>query len=352
MQQLANITVTPKPGHLFETWNSAQQWLGHMQLSGFEIYPHGVIKANDIPAELVGGFHLQSFPILTPLLYNDSKRLLQIFGNWQTVKQFYGGTDANHIVNVMVSQLNLAAELNAPYVVFHPMDCNMEHVFCQQFPWTLTDTLNACSELLNLALNKSHFKGWLLFENMWWQQSFRLDNRCEYDQLRNMVNHNNCGICFDTGHMMATNQELRNEPQALSFLMSRLHQLDLNQEIKTLHLNSNLNTKPSDRAHHSACNPPTSSPSLTQSHYENCHGFWEQFDVALQHISHLDPHNGFHSVELVNLIETVDPSYLVHEVSQNSLFEWSRAIAMQRACIATRKSEYVSDVDYDLTALG
>ncbi|GIU35716.1 sugar phosphate isomerase/epimerase [Shewanella schlegeliana] len=331
MQQLANITVTPKPGHLFDSWASAGQWLSNMQLSGFEIYPHGCVNAKDIPTGLVGGFHLQSFPILTPLLYNDSKRLMQIFGDWKTVEQFYGGTDANHIVNVMVSQLNLAAELNTPYVVFHPMDCDMEHLFCQQFPWTLNDTLNACSELLNLALSQSHFKGWLLFENMWWKQSFRLESRCEYDKLRTLVNHNKCGICFDTGHMMSTNSKLTNETDAVAFLQRRLQQLDLNQEIKTLHLNSNLSSKPSNHEQHSTCLSHHS-----PSHYENCNGFWEQFDVALEHITHLDPHNGFNHVELANLIETIQPSYLVHEVSQNSLFEWSRAISVQMDCTANQ----------------
>ena len=331
MQQLANITVTPKPGHLFDSWASAGQWLSKMQLSGFEIYPHGLIKAEDIATDLVGGFHLQSFPILTPLLYNDSKRLMQIFGDWQTVEQFYGGTDASHIVKVITSQLNLAAELNAPYVVFHPMDCDMEHLFSQHFPWTLNDTLNACSELLNLALSQSHFKGWLLFENMWWQKSFRLDNRAEYDLLRNMVNYNNCGICFDSGHMMATNSKLTNETEAVAFLQRRLQQLDLNQEIKTLHLNSSLSYKLNANERQSHCHSHHS-----PSNFENCNGFWEQFDVALKHITQLDPHHGFHNIELTALINTVNPSYLVHEVAQNSLFEWSRAINLQRACMDKR----------------
>ncbi|WP_299805262.1 TIM barrel protein [uncultured Shewanella sp.] len=328
MQQLANITVTPKPGHLFDSWANAGQWLSNMQLSGFEIYPHGIVKAKDIPTDLVGGFHLQSFPILTPLLYNDSKRLMQIFGDWQTVEQFYGGTDADHIVKIMVSQLNIAAELNAPYVVFHPMDCDMEHLFCQQFPWTLEDTFKACSELLNQALAQSHFKGWLLFENMWWQQSFRLDSRCEYDKLKHLVNYDKCGICFDTGHMMSTNSKLTNETDAVKFLQRSLQQLDLNQEIKTLHLNSNLRNNRGGHEQHNNCHSYHS-----PSHYENCQGFWEQFDVALKHITRLDPHNGFHNVRLTELVETIQPSYLVHEVSQNSLFEWSRTINLQRACM-------------------
>ncbi|ABV36762.1 conserved hypothetical protein [Shewanella sediminis HAW-EB3] len=331
MQQLANITVTPKPGHLFNSWSSAGQWLSNMSLSGFEIYPHGVLNAEDIPAKLVGGFHLQSFPILTPMLYNDSSRLLKIFGDWQTVEQFYGGKDSDHIVNTMVSQLNLAAKLNAPYAVFHPMDCDMEHLFSQNFPWTLDDTFTACAELLNLALKRSQFKGWLLLENMWWKQSFRLDSRQEYDDLRSRINYAKCGICFDTGHMMATNKSLNDESGAISFLMNRLHQLDLNSEIKTLHLNSNLTSDSEIK----------SCPSeQSQTSYQNCSEFWSQFDIALKHISGLDPHNGFNNAELSSLINTIEPNFLVHEVSKQNLFSWQQAITIQQQLISSKPKPY------------
>ncbi|RTR38677.1 hypothetical protein EKG38_10885 [Shewanella canadensis] len=323
MKQLANITVTPKPGHLFDSWDTAGQWLSNMDLSGFEIYPHGELNAADIPAKLVGGFHLQSFPILTPLLYNDSSRLMNIFGDWQTVEQFYGGTDADHIVKVMISQLNLAATLNAPYAVFHPMDCDMEHLFSQKFPWTLDDTFTACAELLNLALRQSNFKGWLLFENMWWKQSFRLDSRQEYDKLRNRINYAKCGICFDTGHMMATNSQLYNEPEAITFLLQRLQQLDLYSEIKTLHLNSNL----------PAMNQPKNNTDAA-ANYNGCKGFWQQFELALNHITKLDPHNGFDRCDLAHLVETIDPDYLVHEVSQNNIEQWGQMIINQRDCFS------------------
>jgi len=330
MQQLANITVTPKPGHLFDSWNVAGQWLSNMNLAGFEIYPHGELNAEDIPAKLVGGFHLQSFPILTPLLYNDSSRLMKIFGDWKTVEQFYGGTDADHIVNTMVSQLNLAAKLNAPYAVFHPMDCDMENLFTQDFPWTLDDTFAACAELLNLALRQSNFKGWLLFENMWWKQSFRLDSRQEYDKLRSRINYAKCGICFDTGHMMATNTSLFDESGSISFLMNRLHQLDLSSEIKTLHLNSSL--KMNSLPNGSLVDMPDSKQA--QASYQDYDGFWAQFDVALQHISGLDPHNGFKRSDLSRLIEVIDPDYLVHEITQNEIREWQQSIRQQQACLS------------------
>ena len=49
MLELANITVTPQPGHLFDEWQTARQWLGNMNLAGFEVYPHGELNTADIP---------------------------------------------------------------------------------------------------------------------------------------------------------------------------------------------------------------------------------------------------------------------------------------------------------------
>ncbi|MDO6620533.1 MULTISPECIES: TIM barrel protein [unclassified Shewanella] len=314
MKQLTNLTVTPNPGHLLDNWQQAEDWLSQMNLDGFEIYPHGTVSADAIPAHLSGGFHLQSFPILTPLLYNDSKRLMDIFGDWDTVAQFYGGTDADYLINTLTQQLDLAHALGAPYAVFHPMDCDIDNLISQHFPWTYEDTVKACSLLLNQVLAKSKFKGKLLFENMWWQQSFRLDNRCEYDLLRHSVDYQNCGICFDTGHMMATQTQFSHEQQALDFIEQRLLQLDLHHEICTLHLNSNILPahKPQWRAPLSVKSP-----------------FWQQFDLSLQHINKLDPHQAFSQCDLSNLIERIKPDFLVHEINQKSLPQWQTDISTQ-----------------------
>ena len=314
MKQLTNLTVTPKPGHLFENWQHAEGWLTKMGLDGFEIYPSGVFEHQALPKELAGGFHLQSFPILTPLLYNDHKRLMHIFGDWNTVEQFYGGKDADFIVDTMVHQLNMAQDLGAPYAVFHPMDCDMDNIVTQDFPWQYQDTVKACACLLNQALAKSHFNGWLLLENMWWNKSFRLDNRNQYDELRLAINYNKCGICFDTGHLMATKPQFNNEPEAIRFIENRLHNLDLYSEIITVHLNSNLVSPNYDHWE------PDGSDKAP---------FWQQFDHALKHINQLDPHQAFYQCHLAKLIEAITPEFMVHEISQNNFSRWQSGVASQ-----------------------
>ncbi|GIU48501.1 TIM barrel protein [Shewanella sp. KT0246] len=314
MKQLTNLTVTPKPGHLFENWQQAENWLTRMSLDGFEIYPNGSFNYEQVPKTLTGGFHLQSFPILTPLLYNDQKRLMHIFGDWNTVEQFYGGTDADFLVDTMVHQLNMAQDLGAPYAVFHPMDCDMDNIITQDFPWQYQDTIKACATLLNQALAKSHFNGWLLLENMWWNKSFRLDNRNQYDELRLAINYDKCGICFDTGHLMATQPQLSNEPEAIKFIENRLHKLDLYSEIITVHLNSSLLSQ-----NYEPWEPDESDKAP----------FWQQFDHALKHINQLDPHQPFVQTNLSHLIDSISPDFVVHELSQCELVNWQNNIKHQ-----------------------
>jgi len=79
--------------------------------------------------------------------------------------------------------------------------------------------------------------------------------------------------------MMATKSKRQDEHEAITFLQDRLHQLDLNAEIKTLHLNSNIINEPTCNQH-----------KITHMSHQNNNGFWQKFEIALQHISHLDPH--------------------------------------------------------------
>ncbi|WP_028112443.1 TIM barrel protein [Ferrimonas kyonanensis] len=321
MKQLLNVTVNPAPGHLLQDWSHARQWLQAAGLDGYEIAPHGQFEASQVPMDLVGGLHLTFFPILTPFWQQNTTALLAMFDDWQTVEHFYGSRDPEHLVAIYVHQLNLAADLGAPYVVFHPVTCDMDNLFSQQFPWHWRDTLKVCAELINAALAQSHFSGRLLFENLWWPGSFRLDSREEYDTLRQWVNYDNCGLCFDAGHMMATHTGLRSEQEGVAFLQQRLKSLDLTDEIHTLHLNCSLNG-----AYIEAAKTQTDP-------YQGCPDFWYRLERALKHVTQIDGHHPFTETDLRPLLAAIEPEHLVHELAQDSLEQWQRACEQQQALV-------------------
>lgn len=321
MLQLLNLHVDPKPGHLLNDWDETQALLSDLGLDGIEIAPHGMFDASQLPRSLTKGLHLSFFPVLAPFWDRDDKQLLAIFDNWKTVEQYYGSLNPDFLVETYVRELDLAAELNLPYVVFHPANCDMDHLFDFKFPWHWQDTLNLSAELLNAALAKTKFTGKLLFENLWWPSSFRLDSRQEYDYLRERVNYSNCGLCFDTGHMMATNTTLLNEKEGVAFLMTRLHQLDLCDEIETVHLNANLNGAYIEGA------------KLQTEPYRDCESFWHRLDVAIRHVTAIDSHSPFVNTSLAPLLEMIAPKQIVHELAQSSLAQWQQAIRSQKKLV-------------------
>ncbi|WP_169306992.1 TIM barrel protein [Ferrimonas sediminicola] len=321
MKQLLNISVNPAPGHLLGDWQQARRWLSRWSLDGFELAPHGRWCHDAVPADLAGGLHLTFFPILTPFWRQDWRELLRIFGNRQTVEHFYGGLEPDHLVAIYVDQLQLAQALQLPYVVFHPVTCDMAHLFSQAFPWHWRDTLAVCAELLNASLSRSGYRGRVLFENLWWPGSFRLDSRLEYDTLRRLVNFDNCGLCFDSGHRMATNTALTSEADGVAWLLKELRRLDLTSEIHTLHLNCSLS------GHYIEQAKGQTAP------YANCPDFWHQLEVALKHVSTIDGHHPFSRVDLRPLIDACEPGHLVHELAQSSLEGWAAAIEQQTSLV-------------------
>ena len=122
MKKLLNISTHPGEPEMFnDDWDKAGDFPAHWDFDDFELYPVGDYPCQRIPPAIIGGLHLCFFVILAPIWRDDRRRLLEIFGDWQTVEHFYGGRDAAWIVESYARQLELAQTLDAPYVVFHPV---------------------------------------------------------------------------------------------------------------------------------------------------------------------------------------------------------------------------------------
>lgn len=319
MQQLVNLCVTPEPGHLFGNWQEAHRFLSQLQLDGFEIGPFGSVSPEPLVSHLSGrgrGLHLSFFPEFYQLW--SSARQYHTAGGVERMRRLYQLDTQELLVERYRSQFNLAAEIGADYVVFHPVLCHREGVYRQHFPWRWQDSLRLCAELLNAALENSLFRGHLLFENLWWQESFRLAERQEYDQLRHWVNYDRCGICFDTGHFMAGQADLTDHATGIARAVAHIHQLDLVPEIRVLHLNASLGGAMA------LPNPNRDVP---------VGEFWWELEQDLNHISQIDAHQPL-CCSADALLETLAPDYVVHELRQSSLSQWRRDILTQQQSLA------------------
>lgn len=320
--KLLNFSTHAGEPELFEdNWLKITDFVNTQGFAGLELLPVGDYPFTRIPAPLVHGLHLRFFVFLEYIWRNDQKKLLDFFGTMADVKRFYGGTDRQYIIDAYARQLQLAHDLGCEYVVFHPVQCDLAHIYNWQFPWNWQDTLDICSEILNAALENSPYSGLLLFENLWWPGSFRLDSAREYEYLRQKVNYDHCGIVLDTGHLLSSCGGFEMEKDAINYLVKRLRQMGgLTKEIKTVHLTCSLSGNYIKTSQKTA-KPPKEST------------FWQQLAAARSHVSKIDPHEPFTSPEIGRIFDIIAPEWLVFEFTFRDIETWQRKISSQKMAL-------------------
>lgn len=323
MQRLLNISTHPGEPEMFnDDWRLASDFLNRWAFDGFELYPVGNYPWDRIPASLVPGLHLRFFVILAPIWRQDHRRLLEIFGDWDTVAHFYGGRNAQWIRDFYAGQLDLAHRLCCDYVVFHPVHCELAYVYNWRFPWNTVETLDLCAEVINAALAKSAYQGYVLFENLWWPGSFRLDTPREYEYLLSRMDHPRCGIALDTGHLLNKNPHLTDEAQATAYLLDCIDNLgELAAHIHTVHMTKSLSGEYIRRTQ-----------TITDP-YKGTANFWERLDRARTHVGRIDQHEPFELPLVGAIFDKIAPAHVVFEFTFNNLAQWEQKIAIQKQAL-------------------
>ncbi len=322
-QRLLNFSTHAKDLEFFhDDWSRARKFLSQWEFDGFELYPVGDYPFERIPPDIITGIHLRFFVILAPIWRQDTRRLLSIFGDWQSVEHFYGGRDPQCIVDLYSRQLNLAHQLDCAYVVFHPVHCELEYIYNWRFPWSVEETLDLCAEVINAATAQSPYAGRILFENLWWPGSFRLDSPEEYDYLLSRVNHPCCGIVLDTGHLLNKKCNITSEAQAVVELLRSIDNLgETVRHIHAVHLTRSLSG-----------DYVRNTQGLTQPFYPR-QTFWERLEQARRHVARIDQHEAFKSSKIAAVIEKIQPDQVVFEFTFENMVQWQAKISAQKKAL-------------------
>lgn len=325
-RKLLNFSTHPgDPGLFGDDWTSVEAFLHQWQFDGFELLPVGNYDFEKIPPRLIQGLHLRFFIFLREIWEGRSKALLDIFGSWENVDHFYGGRTRDTIVTAYAQQFDLAEQLGAEYVVFHPVHCELAHIYDWKFPYHWQETLDLCSEILNESLAESNYSGLLLFENLWWPGSFRLEDTGEYDYLRKRVNYERCGIVLDTAHLLSSCGGFDDEKKAIAHLLKKVDAMGaLRREIRTVHLTSSLSGSyiQQSRANGSPLHEVTS--------------FRKKFELARKHVSKIDPHEPFTHPDIAKLFDLIEPDNVVFEFTFTSIDVWQDKIRRQKNALQKR----------------
>jgi sugar phosphate isomerase/epimerase len=303
-------------------WSRIGDFLHCRRFDGFELYPVGDYPFECIPPNLICGLHLRFFVLLRQIWQGNRKELNRIFGSLDNVRHFYGGIDRQRIIDVYREQFELAHRLDCEYVVFHPAHCELEYIYTWNFPYSWQNTLDLCAEVINESLRHSRYKGLLLFENLWWPGSFRLNSIEEYTYLRQQVDYEHCGIVLDTGHLLAAGGGFERENDAVIFLLKRAGELaELRGEIQAVHLCCSLS---GEYIRNSRAENASAADNLS---------FWPRLRQARRHVSRIDTHDPFSLPTIGKLLELLDPRYVVFEFTFRDLAAWQKKINTQQKAL-------------------
>jgi hypothetical protein len=320
------LNISTHPGDqaiLGHNWCNAQRILKDEGFDGYELYPVGEHAWDTIPAGLMLGMHLRFYPILKPFWIYNQARLLEIFGDMETVAMFYGGPARESLVDNYRKQLALAQQLGCKYAVFHLAQSEFDYIYDWRFPWDWRDTVEMCAELLNAAMENTPFTGDLLLENLWWPGSFRAVHPEEIEYALTRISYPRTGIVLDTGHLLNTNQSILSEAQGIEFLVDSMHALgEMRKTIRGVHLTRSLSAEYVTQTFLSPPPPPAEG------------SFWHRYHQAINHVNRIDQHDPFEDPAITRLFEVIHPDYVTYEFTYNSQEEWFDKIRRQRRALA------------------
>lgn len=324
MRRLLNISTHDNDLETIDhDWQKARDFCRRNGFRGYELYPVGGYDCATIPAEIVVGVHLRFFVILEPIWRGHRERLLEIFDDEETIELFYGGLDGQAVVDAYRQQLALAHHLGAEYVVFHVSQNELEYVYNWECPWTWRETVELSAEIVNEVTRGSDYAGEILFENLWWPGSMRLDSPEEVSYLLERVDYPRCGLVLDTGHVLNKNQEIHSEAQGVDYVIETVRNLGAHRDlIRGVHLTRSLSA---DYVTASRCE---------EEPFQGAETFWDRFIAAHAHVTQIDQHDAFEGPEIARLLDWVAPEYLVFEFTYSDMVEWQEKIDRQKRALA------------------
>ncbi|GCD08444.1 TIM barrel protein [Clostridium tagluense] len=288
-------------------------------MDGVELLNSLMWDENIIPSSIVRGVHLKYYPTWLDFWNNKKSELLRQFGSHEEIKNYFGGTTRQCIIDNYRKEIQQADKIGAEYVVFHVAHVQVEHAYTYDFTYTDEEIIDATSELINEVFKGLNTNIKLLFENLW-LPGLTFLNKDMLLRLLKKVNYSNKGFMLDTAHLMNTNFALTNEKEGIQYILDTVNNLgELKKFIKGIHLNCSMSgeyVKEQIQANRK-CKLP----------------FNEMKENALFHIMKIDMHKPFSDTNVKRIIDFIDPEYVIYEFITRSLEELEEYITIQNKAL-------------------
>ncbi len=320
MLKLMNLTNTQGDLERFAGEHDLRNFIAEHGLNGIEVLPFAGNDLGFIPTDLVPGLHLSYFPAWVDFWNGDEQAALKEFDDQTTMCQHYGGQDRSAIMHKFQSQLDLAHELGVKYVVFHVSDVSLTESVDYKFLHTDRQVIDASCALLNILTAHKPYRFEILLENLWWP-GLTMTRPEMTERLLSGIDYAQVGIMLDAGHLLHTNTSIRTQEQGIEYIHRCLDEHEaLAAYIRGVHLHQSTS---GSYVENMLQNPPSLQGS-----------YFERLGQAYEFILNIDTHRPFTGVGIEQLIERINPKYLVYEFITSSRAQHSAFLHAQAAALA------------------
>ena len=319
MYQTFNLTNTEYDLERFQGAEDFDAYCRAHNLDGVELLPCGVLETGYFPPSRLIGVHLDYRPCWVDFWRGDEAAVVAEFGSLQEAYRRFGGEDRTALVRSLRAQLAFARDAGARYVVFHVSDVSIRETLSYRFVHTDEQVIEASCELLRAARGGEDWPFEFLAENLWWP-GLTLTRPEVTRALLEGIPFPRKGLMLDTGHLMHTNWEIRDQREAVDYI-SRVLDRDpfASANVRGLHLQCGITG--------SFVREYVKKPPVLSGDYQKRLG--DTYELVLG----TDPHGPFDDPAVRTLIDRLRPEYLTHEFITWDLRQATEYLLRQKAAM-------------------
>jgi len=304
-------------------WEEIRTFIRQEGIDGIELLIGSDMVTPDIPGGLVKTVHLPGWFGWTRTW--DAPQTIPANCDPSEIAYYYGAKTKPELLQAFQENIEKAANLQAAYGVLHISHVELEDVYTHSFHYNSKEILSTAASFVNTVCSEypnGEPPVTLAFENLWWPGlTFRSEEDIRY--FTDLLNFENWMFLLDTGHLM-NGLNVINEHEGIQKVISALESLsdETIERIGAIHMHCS--TSGAYQQTHLNCSPPPSFSAMS---------YGEKMIDLMQHIPNIDEHRPYSDSSCTEIIDFVQPGFLVHEFITRSREELKQNLRKQKALI-------------------
>ncbi len=320
MKEIMCITSNQYDRNQYKDHEDIQNFYTGLSCNGLELLVLDDTSMDEIltPSD-VTGVHLPFVNCWVDFWKENTKRLFEEYGDDLLIQKYFGGLKRDSYTEKLRQAVRYASGYEPEYLVYHISECTAYESVSNRYYYTDEEVIDASADFINSWCDtiSSSFQQlpWLLLENLW-HSGLNLQNPAQIRRLLDGIHYPKTGIMLDIGHLLHCNPDLYTIDEAVDYLHQILDSLEDLSVIKGIHLHQTLR---SDLIRKYRQEPliPSLSYKEKQARY---------FPMVYQ----IDAHEPFPAGRISEVIQRIQPSYLVHEILTSSREEYAKKLKKGR----------------------